>query len=52
MAFILTFSKTSFASGINETLEGILMGIIAILIISIFYLLIKDIKEKRKSEKS
>lgn len=44
-AFILIYFETPFASGINKTLENILMGIIAILAISIFYLLIKDIKE-------
>lgn len=51
MAFILIFSETSFVSGISKTFEDILMVIIAILTISIFYLLIKDIKEKRNRKK-
>lgn len=45
MAFILIYFETPFASGISKALENILMGIIAILAISTFYLLIKDIKE-------
>ncbi|MBU3160810.1 hypothetical protein KPL37_13775 [Clostridium frigoris] len=52
LAFILIVSRTSFLSGISKTSEDSLMGIVAILTISIFYLLIKDIKEKRNSKKS
>ena len=50
--FILIFSNNSFVGEISKTLENTLMGIMAILIIIIFYLLIKDIIEKRNSKKS
>ncbi|MGV8981873.1 hypothetical protein [Clostridium sp.] len=49
--FILTFSNKSFVGAISKTLENTIMVIIAILVISIFYLIIKDIIEKRNSKK-
>lgn len=47
IVFISIYFKTSFASGISKTFENISVGIVVILTITIFYLLIKDNKEKK-----
>jgi Ca2+/Na+ antiporter len=45
---IFTFSKTPFASGISKIAENTFVVIVLILILTIFYLLVKDYKEKKK----
>ncbi|MGH4120390.1 hypothetical protein [Clostridium sp.] len=43
---IAVYFKTPFASALSKTFENIIVGIVALLAITIFYLLVKEDKKK------
>ena len=50
MFFMGIYLQTPFASGISKASENIMVGILVIIMFIIFYLLIKEEKEKNKEK--